>query len=140
MDGLSAAASVIAVIEISAKIVSLCVQYSAAVKDAKEDIERFQRKVIDLNNLFERVKQLSDGGDHTGLSTVHQFEVSLKDCSLRLKELETRLDPSKLHRNMSRFGWRALKWPFTSKEVERIVLDMQKYEQTFILALQVDQM
>jgi hypothetical protein len=40
MDGLSGAASIIAVVEISAKVVSLCVQYSVAVKDAKRDIER----------------------------------------------------------------------------------------------------
>jgi hypothetical protein len=40
MDGLSGAASVIAVIDMSAKIVSLCFQYSMAVKDAKDDIER----------------------------------------------------------------------------------------------------
>ena len=40
MDDLSAAASVIAVIDISTKVASLCYQYSVAVKDAKEDIER----------------------------------------------------------------------------------------------------
>ncbi|KAH8701383.1 hypothetical protein GQ44DRAFT_54930 [Phaeosphaeriaceae sp. PMI808] len=40
---------------------------------------------------------------------------------------------------MSRFGVRALKWPFTSKQVEKIVSIMEEYEQTFTLALQVDQ-
>ncbi|KAI2475126.1 hypothetical protein Ptr902_13251 [Pyrenophora tritici-repentis] len=38
MDGLSGAASVIAVVDISVKISSLCYQYSVAVKDAKNDI------------------------------------------------------------------------------------------------------
>ena len=40
MDGLSGAVSVIAVINISAKIASLCYQYSVAVEDAKDDIEK----------------------------------------------------------------------------------------------------
>ena len=40
---------------------------------------------------------------------------------------------------MSRFGLRALKWPFTSKQVEKILSSMQSFEQTFTLALQVDQ-
>jgi len=40
MDGLSAGASVIAVIDISAKVATLCFQYSAAVKDAIKDIQR----------------------------------------------------------------------------------------------------
>lgn len=40
----------------------------------------------------------------------------------------------------SRLEVRALKWPFTSNEVEEIVDDLEKYEQTFSLALQVDYM
>ena len=40
MDGLSAAASVLAVIEVSMKVASLCSQYSTAVKEAKNDILR----------------------------------------------------------------------------------------------------
>ena len=40
MDGISGAASIIAVVDISAKIASLCFQYSVAVKNAKEDIKR----------------------------------------------------------------------------------------------------
>jgi hypothetical protein len=60
MDGLSGAASVIAVINISAKIASLCYQYSVAVKDAKDDIERVRRKVSDITYILEKIKQLLD--------------------------------------------------------------------------------
>lgn len=63
MESLSAVASVIALIEISAKITSLCFQYSASVKNAKKDIERLQRKVSDISNVFEQVQQLLDGPD-----------------------------------------------------------------------------
>jgi hypothetical protein len=60
MDGLSGAARVIAVIDISAKIASLCYQYSVAVKDAKDDIERVRRKVSDITYILEKIKQLLD--------------------------------------------------------------------------------
>jgi hypothetical protein len=40
---------------------------------------------------------------------------------------------------MSRVGFRALKWPFTSKQVDKIVSTLEGYQQTFMLALQVDQ-
>lgn len=139
MDGLSAAASVIAVIEISAKIAWLCLQYSVAVKNAEKDIQRLQKKAADINDVLGKVKQLLDGGNKTKLSATHQLADSLKDCFLRLDELKTRLDPGKSRRTMSRFGVRALKWPFTSEEVEKIVVGLERYEQAFILALQVDQ-
>jgi hypothetical protein len=58
MDGLSGAVSVIAVVNISVKIVLLCCQYSVAVKDAKDDIERVRRKVSDITYILEMIKQL----------------------------------------------------------------------------------
>jgi len=39
MDGLSIAASIIAVVQISEKIIALCGEYTIVVKDAKGDIE-----------------------------------------------------------------------------------------------------
>jgi Fungal N-terminal domain of STAND proteins len=139
MDGLSAAANVIAVVDISAKIASLCFQYSVAVKNAKEDIGRLQRKVNDIKDVLGEVQQLLDGRDKTRLSATNKLLDSLKECFLRLEELKTQLEPGKTRKAMSQFGVRALKWPFTSKEVEKIVASLERYEQTFSLALQADQ-
>jgi hypothetical protein len=139
MDGLSGAASVIAVIDISAKIAALCFQYSIAVKDAKSDIKRIERKVSDIKRVLESIKKLLDGPRTARLSTTHSLFKSLKQCLLELQELEKELKPGKTRKTMSRFGVRALKWPFTSKQVERIISSMEGYEQTFTLALQVDQ-
>jgi hypothetical protein len=139
MDGLSAAASVIAIIDISAKIALLCFQYSVAVKDAKKDIERLERTVTDVKNILEEVKQLLDGQDKTRFSATHKLSDSLKECSRQLQELKTQLEPGKTYKVMHRFGVRALKWPFTNKQVEKMVASLKEYEQTFSLALQVDQ-
>lgn len=139
MDGLSGVASVIAVIDISAKIASLCFQYSVAVKDAENDIEHLQKKVADLKDVLGEMKQLLEGRDKTRLSAAHKLAGSLNECFLRLEELKTRLDLGKTRKAMSRLGVRALKWPFKSKEVEKIVDDLEGYKQTFVLALQVDQ-
>ena len=139
MDGLAGAASVIAVIDISTKIVSLCYQYSVAVKDAKDNIERVRRKVSDITHILEKIKQLLDRQDKTRLSTTQGLFSSLEQCLKELESLEVKLEPRKTRKTMSRFGFRALKWPFTSKQVDKIVLDLEGYEQTFSLALQVDQ-
>lgn len=144
MEGLSGAASVIAVIDISAKITSLCFQYSIAVKNAKKDIERLRQKISDINDVLQEVKRLLDGGDKMLLSATHKLSNSLsnslKECFLQLQELNTQLKPGKTHKTMSRFGVRALKWPFTSKEVEKLVASLEGYEQIYTLALQKDQM
>lgn len=139
MDGLSGAASVIAVIDLSAKIASLCFQYSVAVKNAKGDIERLRRKVSDIKGILGEVKQLLDGRDETLLSATHKLSGSLKECFLQLTELNKQLEPGKTRKAISQVWVRALQWPFTSKEVEMAVARLERYEQTYILALQADQ-
>jgi hypothetical protein len=140
MDGLSGAASVIAVIDISAKIGSLCFQYSMAVKDAKNDIERVQRKVGDIERIQKDIKKLVEGRHKARFSTTNPLSDSLSQCLQELKDLKVKLDPGKTRKAMSQFGVRALQWPFTSKQVDKIVSNLEGYEQTFGLALQVDQM
>jgi hypothetical protein len=139
MDGLSGAASVIAVIDISAKIIAACYQYSKAVKDAKDDIGRVQRKVGDITHILKKIERLLDSQDKTRLSTTHGLLDSLSQCLQELKDMEAKLNPGKSRKIMSRIGLRALKWPFTSKQVDKIVSTLEGFEQAFTLALQVDQ-
>jgi Fungal N-terminal domain of STAND proteins len=80
MDGLSGAASIIAVVDISAKVASLCFQYSLAVKDAKNDITRLQRKIGDVKGVLENTKQLLDGLGKARLPTTDTLSVLLKQC------------------------------------------------------------
>jgi septal ring factor EnvC (AmiA/AmiB activator) len=139
MDGLSGAASVIAVVDIAVKVTSLCFQYSVAVKDAQADIERLHRKVTDIKNVLEKLQQLLDKKEKSQLPTTRKMVHSLKECLQQLQGLRDQLEPSKGQKAMRRVGFRALKWPFTSKQVEKIVISLEQYEHTFSLALQVDQ-
>ncbi|MCJ1348728.1 hypothetical protein MMC31_006961 [Peltigera leucophlebia] len=139
MAGISEVASVIAVIDASAKIISLCFQYSTAVENSRKDIERLQRKVSNIKDVFGQVEPLLDGRDKTLLSATHNLSDSLKECLLQLEELKTQLEPDKTRKAMSRFGFRALKWPFTSKEVEMYIANLESYEQIYTLALLADQ-
>lgn len=81
IDGLLAAASVTAIINISAKVASLCFQYLVAVKDAKKDIKRLRRTVTNVKNVLKEVKQLLDREDKTQLLTTHKLLDLLKEYS-----------------------------------------------------------
>ncbi|KAF1978793.1 hypothetical protein BU23DRAFT_524319 [Bimuria novae-zelandiae CBS 107.79] len=139
MDGLSGAASVIAIVDISAKVAALCFQYAVAVKDAKRDIRRLQQKVTNIKNLLKNLQQLLDKQDKSQLSTTRKMEDSLKECHHQLQELKAQLEPSRGRKTMQRVGFQALKWPFTSTQVEKMVVSLQQHEHTFSLALQLDQ-
>jgi hypothetical protein len=139
MDSLSRAASVIAVVNISAKVASLCVRYSVAVKDTKRDIERLQEKVTDIRNVLEEFQRLLDKEDKSQFSTTRKLLDSLEECYEQLQGLEAQLEPDRDRKAIQRVGFRALEWPFTSKQVEKIVASLEQYKDAFSLALQVDQ-
>ena len=136
---MEAAASFIAVIDLSTKIIALCFQYSTAVKDARKDIVRLQRKVSEIKDVFGQVRQLLDERDKTLPLATHDLSDSLKECLLQLEELRTQLEPGKTRKAMSRIGFRALKWPFTSKEVKKLVANLESYGQIYTLAFLTDQ-
>ena len=133
----------IAVIDISAKVASLCFQYSVEVKHAKGDIERLHQKVNDIYNVLEKLRQLLGKQHKSQLSTIRSLLDPLQRCSQELERLkatlQAKLKPSQSRKAMQRFGIRALKWPLTSKEVENTVRNLETYGNTFSLALQVDQ-
>jgi hypothetical protein len=139
MDGLGVAANVIAVVELSAKIASLCIQYSLAVKRAKADIERLGAEVDSLTELLRGVEKLLKGPEKIQLGASQRLNDALQDCFLQLTQLSTTLDSGKTRKTMSRIGIRALKWPFESRGVAKVINDLERSKQTISLALQVDQ-
>jgi hypothetical protein len=139
MDGVSSGASVIAVIEVSVKVIALCSQYISAVRNAKKDIERIEKKVGDIKHNAEGIRKLLDGPNKAQVPTTHGLFKSLDQCLQQLEQLEKQLEPRKARKVMSRFGLRDLKWPFTSKQVEDILSSLEGYECSFALALNVDQ-
>ena len=71
MDGLSGAASIIAVIDVSAKIISLCYQFSTTVRNSRKDIKRLQKKVSNIKDIFGQVEQLLDRQNKTQATMIY---------------------------------------------------------------------
>ena len=138
-EGLGIAASAIAVIELSAKVASLCLQYSKDVQGARDDIARLQRTTTDLHNMSRSVKELLDGPHRERLKASRQLQDTLHDSREQLEQLDNKLTPSTSRTTMRRFGLRALKWPFESRDIEKIIESLARSTQTISLSLQVDQ-
>ena len=139
MDGLAAAASVVAVVDMSTKVASLLFQYSKDVWNAKEAIVQLQQEVSNLKDATESVQKLLEGPTGTRLKSSQKLLVALGDSRSQLGRVEQKLDPGRARKAMRRMGLRALKWPFESKDAERMVQDLARCTQAISLSLQVDQ-
>ncbi|KAK1840385.1 Vegetative incompatibility protein HET-E-1-like protein 7 [Colletotrichum chrysophilum] len=139
MDGLGIAANVIAVVELSVKVASICLQYSKGVKNASDDIVRVTQELNNLKVTAEGASRLLEGPYGAKLETSHQLLGAVKAAESRLERLEADLQPRSTRKAMSRLGLRALKWPFQSKDVEKIVQEIARCTHTISTGLQVDQ-
>lgn len=138
-EALGVASSVIAVVDLSAKVFSLCLQYSQAVKNAKDDIEKLGREVAAFQATTEELHTLVEGPRGQELKASQHLKSAIEDGRSRLEKLEQQLQPSTGRKRMSRFGLRALKWPFESKDVKGTIEDLRRCRGNISLALNIDQ-
>ncbi|KAL5583777.1 hypothetical protein FOVSG1_015128 [Fusarium oxysporum f. sp. vasinfectum] len=136
---LGVASSTIAVVDLSAKVLSLCLQYSREVKNAKDDIERLRKEVAAFQATTERLQTLIEGPRGTELEASQQLVSAIDDGHSTLGKLEQRLRPSTGRKAISRFGMRALKWPFESKDVEGTIRNVERCRGNISLMLNIDQ-
>ena len=141
MDGLSAVASVIAVVQTSGLVFDLCRTYYLQVKDARKDIKLLRDEVTSLQDVLTTVADLAEdprSAKQPILSLLNQPDGPLKQCQKDLTSLAAKLDPGQGKHTMKQFGLRALKWPFSSKDVERFITIIGRHKATFNLALTAD--
>lgn len=139
MDVVSAAASVVALVQISAKVASLCAEYYSQVKSAQNDIHRFQREVGALIEVLQNLQELAQKPGAEKLFTSNALDEPIQLCLSDLRRFKEELEPGKGRKAISRYGIRALKWPFESKELEKAIGVLERYKSTFRTALNIDQ-
>ncbi|KAH7201215.1 hypothetical protein DER44DRAFT_632312, partial [Fusarium oxysporum] len=106
-DAFGIASSVIAVVDLSVKVLSLCLQYSREVRNAKGDIERLRKEVAAFQDTTKKPQTLVEGPRGRELSVLQQLVSAIEDGRSWFKKLEQQLQPRSRRKVMSRFGARA---------------------------------
>src|SRR6266536_6256853 len=141
MAGVGEAASIFAVIGISGTVFDLCRTYYLEVKEARKDIQRLRDEVTSLQDVLTNVADLArDPGssNRSILSRLNQHDGPLEQCQKDLKQIFTQLENGQGQNKITQFGVRALKWPFTKRDVEKSITAIGRHKETFILALSTD--
>jgi ankyrin repeat domain-containing protein 50 len=141
MDGLSAAASIIAVLQISGQVFNLCRAYYSGVKDARQDITRLRYELIALDDVLTSVADLASFEDSTKLTTfrlLDQPEGPIACCHKDLRDLLLKLKHGSGSEKMRQFGLSAMKWPFSKGDVDTAVGALERHKSMFSFALTAD--
>ena len=114
------AGTAIAVGQVSAKVLSIIWTYFSDLKDARDDIHSLMAELQDLQHVALKVQDIiAKPSRAMDMSTSTMLFRTLDKTLSEIKDLHSQLDPGEGKTSMKRMGKRALKWPFSKKEVDK---------------------
>ncbi|RDW83018.1 hypothetical protein BP5796_04509 [Coleophoma crateriformis] len=141
MDPFSVTGTLIAVIQITTSIVSICYDYRQGAKSASKDIVLITAELDNLKSVLEtllRLLEQTQSQDSSQLSTLailSRDDGPLLVCQTELELLRERLEPE--------VGWRKIRsslvWPLKEKDVTKTLATFERLKSTMLLALSADQ-
>lgn len=137
MDPIGFIGTLIAIVQISSTLVSVCYEYRTGVKGARGDISRILDEIIDVRTLVERLIDVAEKNDNAALpslTAVNGANAPLQRCLEELKDLNSAL---KLNGNLKSRSV-ALLWPLKQKEVEGRLAALGRIKATLQLAIGAD--
>lgn len=141
MDGLSGAASVIAIIQITAFIGSALMDYYATVRGAKEEIQKLYHAIKSLESILSTFRDILNRPNkhHHVLSTALFDDSSgpLRQLELELHKLSLQLQVPDRGKHELRSAMRSLTWPF-EKDVEKAVATINGHKAGLTLEIGVE--
>ncbi|KAF3930207.1 hypothetical protein ABW20_dc0102641 [Dactylellina cionopaga] len=149
MEGLSVAANVIAVIDLSIKLGDLVAEYIKEVKNAEKDIKEVQANIKTVENYLYYIKTLVEGPNKAKFEASSNLQDALDNFETKLRGLQNKLDEEfitqmaqKKRRNgvLGRMRVRGFqfKWPFVKPEVESIMKQFKGLQRLIDSMLQID--
>ena len=135
MDGLSAASSIIAVIQLSTEVFKYIVTSVGATKERRRLREELQACESTLLQLQDSVDD-ADGDSRwwEKINALQGKETPLYRLSVALDAVKAKLEPTKGFKKATT----AFKWPFDEKEVEALISTIQREKLLLQLALTND--
>ena len=151
MDALSITANVIAVLQISHKIISICYDYASAVKGSSWELQRVTEEVQSLRNVLEALANLArkaEGASPTEESRLPTLKLlcepgvgPLSRCLLLLETLESKLAPPSWGGSVGskrRALIQALGWPLKEGNTKKTLEEIARFKATLGLAVAAD--
>ena len=126
----------IAVITLSAKVLSTIWTYYSEAKNARSDITLLTDEIRAFQDVLQKLEDFLSRSSRVSLPA--SLETALKQAQSDLTSIDKQLDPGKGTKRMRLFGTRALKWPFTKKEVEESIARFDRLKTSINLALNTD--
>jgi hypothetical protein len=137
-EALSLAASVIAVVQISDRVISLCCQFIGKVRGAEREIAQIITTITALKGFLEFLERFINDSDNAArlpqLHSICRPKGPLDLCTSLLKDMESKMQMKRDYHGVLK----AITWPFKWKDIGEALDVVEKQKTLMMLALQGD--
>lgn len=149
-EAIAIGASVIAIIQITERIIGLCKLYIETVRDAPSDLRVMLLEASTLKTIFENLNYLNACSSEVSstVSTLFGGDGPIEGCRYSITELE-KLFPLDYIQSMGQNRSKkrrvkatltALAWPLKENKAKKLLDEIARYKKTIILALTTESM
>ena len=141
MDPLSITGTLIAVLQVTSAVISICYDYRQGVKNSSREVIQLSDELNSLKDVLDALLHLVEKSASTNPARLSTFELLAKSdgplltCQSELERLKAELEPET--------GWRAVRkslvWPLKDGEMRKSLGSLERLKSTMQLALSADQ-
>jgi hypothetical protein len=122
-------ASIVALTELTGKVIGLGSRYISGVKSAEQDMKALNLELVALASVL---KTLQDQANRN--YSLVELRVPIQECTKQMRELELQLRPKK-RRLINRW-----KWPLNETHTSKVLESIERSKSLFTLALTAEQL
>ncbi|RBQ66094.1 hypothetical protein FVER14953_03204 [Fusarium verticillioides] len=130
LEGLGIVANVIAVVDLSLKVISWCSKYAQDVKDSSDGRARLLQAAITLHYESEKIRHLLTGKNGSKLKASQKLAHAMGSSEVQLRELESLLS--------DKTNCSSLRWPLRKEKVESAIRNIENATKNLLEVLQID--
>ena len=152
MEALSVTANVIAVLQAANTIISICCDYSAAIKGASWELPKVTQEVRSLRDVLELLVALAKRAENTDPSAEARLPALMQMCNSvtgplamcndGLEFMRKKLEPPKWTgpaTSKRTALMQTLSWPLKEGETKKMLQNIERYKKNLSMALEIDQ-
>ena len=140
MDPISVAASVAGLLSLSIQAGDAIREYYISVKKAPKDIQEIKSELESLSMTLQRLETVLRSDklrcNSFSIDNSSVLTTALSSCEKKIREIASKLERPK-DRGASPM-WKRLTWPFSEKEVQKLLETLRRYILTFQFSLTVE--
>ncbi|KAL4884609.1 hypothetical protein BJY04DRAFT_215071 [Aspergillus karnatakaensis] len=128
--------TLVAIVQLSGKVVSICCAYRMGVRDAPQEISRILDEVTSVGSVAQQLVKIAEtdkGSDFPSLNEMQKTDGPLRKCLVELQDLKAWLKIGKSAKARSN-----LLWPLSRGDAERKLQAIASIKNTLQLALAAD--